>query len=264
MKKLFALLLAGTLTFSMSMVAFAAENDQTTGEEGSGGGSNTEGSSDNNGGDNNNEGEDNKEETPAAPSESSSTADEKKKPSPTAAEIQAAIEKAEAEAAAKADAVVSEANALAAEEMGISMATINAAVAAGKSVGEFNNNAVTETPGLEETTPVAQGGGVIIDGTPSNQSFTISKPVLAQVDSAKAQAAALNGTILNVVDVDGAVFFENASVNFYLPGVTGTENIQVLQLADGQWAPVAVKEVRADHVVVDMTDYGVLAFVQVQ
>lgn len=94
----------------MSMVAFATENDQTTGEEGSGGGSNTEGSGDNNGGDNNNEGE----------------------------------------AAAKADAVVSEANARAAEEMGISMATINAAVTAGKSVGAFNSNAVTETPGLEE------------------------------------------------------------------------------------------------------------------
>lgn len=232
MKKFLALLLAGTLAFSISVITSAAEEVSSSSSSSS-----------------------------SSSVSSNSTSSKTKK---SAAQIQAeteakALREAEAEAAAE-----SRANALAAEAAGLPMATISAAAEAGKSVGEFINNAVTEVAGLESVTPIAQGGGVIIDGTPSNQSFSITKPVSAQVDSAKAQAAALNGTVMNVVDVKGAVSFETASVNFYMPGVTGTENIQVYQLANGQWNAVAVAEVRADHVVVDMTKYGVLAFIQVQ
>lgn len=148
-------------------------------------------------------------------------------------------------------------------EAGVSVATSSAAQEAGKSVGEYNNNAVTGTPGLTNALPVAQGGGVIIDGTKTNQSFTVSKAALAQVNSAKTQAAALNGTVLNVVYISGSVSFSTANVNYYMPGITGTENIQVYQLSGDQWTPVTVTEVRADHVIVDMTSYGVLAFIQV-
>ena len=231
-KKHLALLLTGTLLFSMTIVSSAAE---------SGSGSSANSISSN------------------STSSTSSTSSKK----PSAAELKAEAEKAEARAAEEAAAAESRANALAAEELGLPLATLTAASEAGKSVGEFINNAVTQMPGLENTAPVAQGGGIIIDGKPSNQSFSVSKPISAQVESAKAQASALNGTILNVVDVDGTVFFENASVNFYMPGVTGTDRIQVLQFADGQWTPVTVTEIRADHVVVNMTDYGVLAFIQV-
>ncbi len=232
LKKSLALLLAGTLMFSMAIVASAEDSSSSSCS------------------------------SSVSDNSSSSSSSEKEKLSPE--EAKAAAEKAQYEAAVAAANVESQANALAAEEMGISMATLSAATEAGKSVGEFCNNAVTEMPGLEDVTPVAQGGGVIINGVPSNQSFTISKPVLAHVTSAKAQANALGGSVLNVVAVDGAVSFETASVNFYMPGITGTENIQVLQYTQGQWAPVAVKEIRADHVVVDITNYGVLAFVQVQ
>ena len=120
-----------------------------------------------------------------------------------------------------------------------------------------------EHPALTSAIPVAQGGGVVIDGTKTNQSFTVSKAALNQVNSAKAQATALNGTVLNVVNISGSVSFNTANVNYYMPGITGTENIQVYQLAGGQWTPVTVTEVRADHVIVDMTSYGVLAFIQV-
>ena len=221
LKKSLALLLAGTLMFSMAIVASAEDSSSSSCS------------------------------SSVSDNSSSSSSSKKEKLSPE--EAKAAAEKAQYEAAVAAANVESQANALAAEEMGISMATLSAATEAGKSVGEFCNNAVTEMPGLEDVTPVAQGGGVII-----------SKPVLAHVTSAKAQANALGGSVLNVVAVDGAVSFETASVNFYMPGITGTENIQVLQYTQGQWAPVAVKEIRADHVVVDITNYGVLAFVQVQ
>ena len=50
-----------------------------------------------------------------------------------------------------------------------------------------------------------------------------------------------------------------------MPGVTAGQNIQVYQYdyANGQWISVAVAEVREDHVVVDMTSLGVLAFFEV-
>lgn len=231
-KKYLALLLAGTMMLSMAVVASAKDDASGSSRAASWSGNST----------------------------SSGSSSEKAQSSAKRARERDAAER---RAAAAADAAESRANALAAEELGLSMATLNAAAQAGKSVGEFTNNAVTVTHGLENATPVAQGGGVIIDGVTSNQSFTISKAVPAKVDSAKAQAAAVNGTVLNVVDVDGAVSFGTATVNFYTPGITGSENIQVLYLAGDQWTPVTVKEVRADHVVVDMTDYGILAFIQV-
>ena len=50
-----------------------------------------------------------------------------------------------------------------------------------------------------------------------------------------------------------------------MPGVKTGQNIQVYQYdyTSGQWTGVAVAEVREDHVVVDMTSLGVLAFVEI-
>lgn len=50
-----------------------------------------------------------------------------------------------------------------------------------------------------------------------------------------------------------------------MPGVTAGQNIQVYQYdyINGQWTSVAVAEIREDHVVVDMTSLGVLAFIEV-
>lgn len=157
----------------------------------------------------------------------------------------------------------SEAAALAQEATGIPWPTAIAAGEENKSVGEYMNNAVTSTPGLSETTPVAQGGNVIINGQPSNQTFSVKKVLSAHVDSAKAQAATVGGTVLNCVDVDGSVFFDTATVNFYMPGVVSGQNIQVYHFANGTWSPVNVAEIREDHVVVDMTAYGILAFVEI-
>ena len=154
-------------------------------------------------------------------------------------------------------------NALAAEALGISMADQNAAADLNKSIGEYFNNSVNGVPGLANATPVAQGGNVIINGEPSNQTFSVYKPLMAHVDAAKAQAASLGGRVMNVVDIDASVYFDVATVNFYMPGVTGAENIQVYHFANGTWTPVNVAEVRTDHVVVDMTGLGIIAFIEV-
>ena len=177
-------------------------------------------------------------------------------PEVAAAEAAAAVHEAQM-------AEESEANALAAEAIGLSMATLNEAADLNKSVGEYFNNAVNSAPGLANATPVAQGGNVIVDGVPSNQTFSVYKPLMAHVDAAKAQAAALGGRVMNVVDIDASVYFSTATVNFYMPGVTGAENIQVYHFTNGVWTPVNVAEVRQDHVVVDLTGLGIITFIEV-
>ena len=74
----------------------------------------------------------------------------------------------------------------------------DAAAAENKTVGEYMNNAVTEVPGLDEATPLGQGGHVIINGAPSNQTFSVLKPERGTVDSAKVYAENLGGKVLNV------------------------------------------------------------------
>lgn len=158
----------------------------------------------------------------------------------------------------------SEAYALEIQATGVSAQVFTAALEEGKTIGEYISNSVVEVPGLDTVTPVGQGGKVVLDGQISNVSFSVQKPLPAHVNSAKAQAAALGGKVLNVANIQANVSFGTASVNFYMPGVTTGQNIQVYRYNNGQWVSVNVSEVRDDHVVVDMTSLGVLAFIQIQ
>ena len=145
----------------------------------------------------------------------------------------------------------------------VPQSVVKAAADENKTIGEYMNNAVTEVPGLEEVVPLGQGGHVIINGVPSNQTFSVLKPVRQDVDSAKAHAASLNGKVLNVAQVKASVTgFNTAQVNFYLKGLKSGQNVKVYQLVDGVWVELSVAEVRDDHVVVDMTSLGTLAFVE--
>lgn len=57
--------------------------------------------------------------------------------------------------------------------------------------------------------------------------------------------------------------FNTATVNFYLQGIRTGQNIKVYQLVNGQWVELTVTEIRDDHIVVDMTSLGTLAFIEV-
>lgn len=139
-----------------------------------------------------------------------------------------------------------------------------AAAEENKTIGEYMNNAVTEIPGLGSVVPLGQGGHVIINGVPSNQTFSVLKPTAENVNLAKAQAAALGGTVLNVALINASITgFNTATVNFYLQGIMAGQNIKVYQLVNGQWVELTVTEIRDDHIVVDMTSLGTLAFIQV-
>ncbi len=216
MKKLLALVLAGTMMASLSMVASASTLS---------------------------------EEELEKLSESFSCVSEN------------SVAKSENEARADREA---KAEALAAEAIGIPLSTIYAARAEDKEIGEYISNSVYKVAGIDVVTPVAQGGDVIVDGEKTNITFTIDKPYYAYVKPALAQAAAVGGTAINVVDVKAPVRFSNAVVNFYTPGVTADQNIQIFQYVNGTWASVTVNEVREDHVVANLTAPGVLVFVNVQ
>lgn len=138
-----------------------------------------------------------------------------------------------------------------------------AAIKEDKLVHEYMANAVTGIWAMDHVIPVAQGGGVILDGQKSNVTFPVKKPELSRVYSAKEYAASLGGTVLNVVKIETHVAFDTANVNFYMPGITGEENIHVFiyNESTSTWSELTVTEKRTDHVVVDMTGTGVLAFI---
>lgn len=177
-------------------------------------------------------------------------------------EEKALIEAAKKEAAAKKAALIiahAETIALqaaAAEEGFADIAELQIATEKHMSAGEYYNNAVTETFGIEEATPVAQGGNLVVDGVVTNMTATISKVDVAFVDSVR---AAQEGTVLNVVDVRFPA--KAATINFYMPGVAADANIVALQYVDGAWVEVEVAEVRGDHVVLNLKQNGIVAFV---
>ena len=48
-----------------------------------------------------------------------------------------------------------------------------------------------------------------------------------------------------------------------LEGIKAGQNIKVYQLINGVWVELTVSEIREDHIIVDMTSLGILAFVEV-
>ena len=137
-----------------------------------------------------------------------------------------------------------------------------AAAEVSMSVGKYTNNAIVSTPGLSaaDTLPVGQGGKIIVNGVATNMTVILRKVDAATVKSAKTAAT---GKILNLVNAKLPVAKGNTvTVNFYVKGLAGTENVTVLQLVNGEWVPVTVKEIRLDHIVLDLTQSGPVMFVQ--
>lgn len=185
----------------------------------------------------------------AAPDESCGTTSGSKKDAP-----KVDVQKVAAEIIQRAEMIALQAEA--ADEGFADVADLQIAAEKNMFAGEYYNNAVTETFGIEEATPVAQGGNLVVDGVVTNMTATISKVDVAFVDSVR---AAQEGTVLNVVDVRFPA--KAATINFYMPGVAADANIVALQYVDGAWVDVEVTEVRADHVVLNLKQNGRVAFI---
>lgn len=133
----------------------------------------------------------------------------------------------------------------------------------GLSAGEYRNNAVTSAPGVSNATPIAQGGKIMINGVATNLTATLSRVNKNVASDAKAQAAALAGNLLNVVKVDfPGANYKVATINFYLKGLEAGKKVVAKQYVNGAWVDVEIVEIRADHVVLNLTNSGAVAFVE--
>ena len=103
-----------------------------------------------------------------------------------------------------------------------------------------------------------------INGVKSNATFMVAQPDGGTMTSANNLAASLGGNLINaVVTSSPGVNFATARVNFFVGGVTDNDTIAVYQLQNGKWVQLSVSEIRKDHVIVNMTRHGVIAFIRV-
>ena len=137
-----------------------------------------------------------------------------------------------------------------------------AAANRGMSAGEYYNNTVVTTPGVENAMPVGQGGKIVVNGVATNLTATLSKVDKDLAADAVSQAAALGGSLLNVISISlPNANFNVATVNFYLKGLAGGTKVVAKQLINGVWVDVEIVEIREDHVVLNLTGSGAIAFV---
>ena len=109
-----------------------------------------------------------------------------------------------------------------------------------------------------------QGGKIEINGGRSNVTFTIKAPASGTVSSAASLAGKVGGSLVSCIETSSpGVAFSTAKVNFYVSGVQAGENIAVYQNQNGTWVQLPVVEIRKDHVVVNMSRHGSIAFIRV-
>jgi hypothetical protein len=136
-----------------------------------------------------------------------------------------------------------------------------AAAEYGMSAGEYYNNVVVTTPGVENAYAVGQGGKIMVNGVATNLTASLFKVNAATSKLAKDQANTLGGTLLNVVSVKVPGNFTTATVNFYVKGLATGTKVAAKQYVGGTWIDVEVVEARADHVVLNLKGNGPVAFV---
>ncbi len=111
---------------------------------------------------------------------------------------------------------------------------------------------------------VAQGGHVQINGGKSNVTFTLAAPTSGVLSSANKFANSVGGTLLHCVTTSShGVSFKTATVNFTVTGVYANDTIAVYQLQGKNWVQVMVSSVTDNHVTVNLTQHGPLAFARV-
>ena len=122
----------------------------------------------------------------------------------------------------------------------------------------IRNNAVSYGGNI-----VSQGGHVEINGGRSNVTFLVAAADGGTLNSATSLASSVGGSLINCVAVSTSVAFRTAKVNFYITGVNVGDNIAVYQVQGGKWVQLQAAEIRKDHVVVNMSQTGIVAFVRV-
>ena len=147
--------------------------------------------------------------------------------------------------------------------IGVNAETVRA-IDANKTIQEHTNNAVTDHWDMESDAvqALAIGKGAVLDGEEApGLTFELMKPELKGVYAAKTLAQG-KGTLLAVANVHTHASYETAKITFYAPGVKAGDAITVYQrVTDDDWTAVPT-EVTDDHVAVEITANGHLAFIK--
>ncbi|WP_029322722.1 hypothetical protein [Butyrivibrio sp. AE3004] len=123
---------------------------------------------------------------------------------------------------------------------------------------------VLNAPGLNCTTPVGQGGKLVICGKPTRATFTMRETTSGKVSSAQVLAAGIGGKVKNVVETYApGVRFSKAQVDFKVYGCQNGDIYKVYQMGgNGTWQEVQVDEVREGHVICTVYKTGTFAFIK--
>lgn len=135
----------------------------------------------------------------------------------------------------------------------------------GMTYEEVANNAVSSPAGIPaaDVYAVSQGDKIQINGVASTQhvylrKLTTKTPGYSQVKTDIPEGAKLINVFNAILPVkDG----NTVTVNFYLPKITGSENLTVQQFSEGKWVTLTIKELRKNHVVLDLTKSGPVRFI---
>ncbi|MCR5344273.1 MAG: hypothetical protein K6E70_13020 [Butyrivibrio sp.] len=123
---------------------------------------------------------------------------------------------------------------------------------------------VMKAPGLDCTTPVGQGGKLIICGVKTRATFVMRETTSGKVASAKVLAANVGGSVKNVVETYApGVRFSKAQVDFKVYGAHDGDIYKVYQMGpNGTWQEVQVDETREGHVICTLYKAGTFAFIK--
>lgn len=133
-----------------------------------------------------------------------------------------------------------------------------------KTIAEYVSNTVVETPGITDATPIAQGGGCVINGASSNATFSLDRVDFEVADYAVSKAMSVGGSVLNVVEISApGVNFSNAEVGFRVEGIKAGDQIKVYKAVEGDWQEVEVVEISENSVTIKMDSVGIYNFVKI-
>lgn len=122
------------------------------------------------------------------------------------------------------------------------------------SVQEYQNNAVTEIADVPTVEPAGVPSGCYVNGVKTNYSLNLAKPNKVTTDAAKAQAAAVKGNVLSIMNITNAPKGE-VQFSIYCKSVAAGQKIEVYQLINGVWTKCVIN-VRAEHVDVKLAGNG--------
>ncbi|MBR5361230.1 MAG: hypothetical protein IK123_10110, partial [Lachnospiraceae bacterium] len=115
-----------------------------------------------------------------------------------------------------------------------------------------------------ETVRAGEKAEIISNGNANGAGIHFASPSSAILTSASRHAGSIGGTLLQCVTTSSlGITLRNATVNFPVQGVYANDSIVAYQLQGNEWVQLSVISVLDNHVNVNLTQHGPVAFIRV-